>query len=134
VHKLTRSYPSHLSSSSSPQALALMFRSLIADPIEVCIAGESALRSALSSSCEADPSSKETEEGSVSTKQSDFRLSKELIQESIKPVLISFKSVSQLSIPLMRGLSRLLGLLSSWFNRSFGDKCMDHLKKFSEPG
>ena len=48
-----------------------MLRSLIADPIEVCIAGESALRSALSS-CEADPSSKETEEGSVSTKQSDF--------------------------------------------------------------
>ena len=108
-----------------------MLRSLIADPIEVCIAGESALRSALSS-CEADPSSKETEDGSA--KQSDFRLSKELIQESIKPVLISFKSVSQLSVPLMRGLSRLLGLLSSWFNRSFGDKCMDHLKKFSEPG
>ena len=111
-----------------------MFRSLIADPIEVCIAGESALQSALSS-CEADPSSKETEEeGSASTRQSDFRLSKELIQESIKPVLISFKSVSQLSVPLMRGVSRLLGLLSSWFNRSFGDKCMDHLKKFSEPG
>ena len=126
-------YPLSSSSSLSPQALSVMFRSLIADPIEVCIAGESALRSALSS-CEADPSSKETEEGSVSTKQSDFRLSKELIQESIKPVLISFKSVSQLSVPLMRGLSRLLGLLSSWFNRSFGDKCMDHLKKFSEPG
>ena len=33
-----------------------------------------------------------------------------------------------LSLPLLRGLARLLELLSDWFNLALGEKLVDHLK------
>jgi transformation/transcription domain-associated protein len=38
-----------------------------------------------------------------------------------------------LSIPLLRGLSKLLSLLSTWFNKTLGEKLLDHLQKWTEP-
>jgi hypothetical protein len=37
-----------------------------------------------------------------------------------------------LTIPLLRGIARLLSLLSSWFNKALGEKMIEHLSKFTE--
>lgn len=105
-----------------PHVMALLFRSLISEPSEIRSTGESALRSAL-------VSVKKSVDDSSST-----RLPKDLIQSCIRPVLMNLKDYTKLSLPLMKGLSRLLTLLSSWFNKSLGEKLIDHMKKFCEPG
>lgn len=111
-----------------PHAVALLFRSLISDPPEVCAAATSSLHSALTLCVP----SKETEDGSASSK--GHRLPKDLIQSCIRPILLNLRDYKNLSIPLLRGLSRLLNLLSSWFNKSLGEKLIEHLKKFCDPG
>lgn len=72
------------------------------------------------------------DESSLSSKS--HRLSKELIQSCIRPILLNLRDHTKLSLPLLRGLSRLLGLLSSWFNKTLGEKLLEHLHKFGEPG
>jgi transformation/transcription domain-associated protein len=62
------------------------------------------------------------------------RLPKELLQTCIRPVLQNLRDYTRLSVPLLRGLSRLLSLLSSWFNKTLGEKLLDHLRRFTEPG
>lgn len=61
------------------------------------------------------------------------RLPKELLQACIRPVLLNLRDYTRLSIPLLRGLQRLLELLSSWFNRTLGEKLLDHLQKWLDP-
>ena len=51
----------------------------------------------------------------------------------MRPILINFREVSKLTVPLLRGLSHLLELLSSWFNKSIGEKLLEHLHRFTEP-
>jgi len=43
------------------------------------------------------------------------------------------RDYTRLSIPLLQGLSRLLSLLSSWFNRTLGEKLLEHLQKWLDP-
>lgn len=66
--------------------------------------------------------------------KSQSRLPKELLQTCIRPVLLHLRDYTRLSVPLLRGLSRLLSLLSSWFNKTLGEKLLDHLQKWTDPG
>jgi transformation/transcription domain-associated protein len=36
-------------------------------------------------------------------------------------------------VVLIRGLEQLLSLLSSWFNKTLGEKLLDHLQKWTDP-
>jgi transformation/transcription domain-associated protein len=74
-----------------------------------------------------------TKEGPEGTK-SRSRLPKELLQTCIRPVLLNLRDYTRLSVSLLRGLSRLLSLLSSWFNKTLGEKLLDHLQKWTDPG
>jgi len=66
--------------------------------------------------------------------KSKSRLRKELLQTCIRPVLLNLRDYTRLSVHLLRGLSRLLSLLSSWFNKTLGEKLLDHLQKWTDPG
>ena len=61
------------------------------------------------------------------------KLPKELLQSSLRPILVNLANYKNLSMPLLQGLARLLELLSSWFNVTLGDKLKDHLRKWLEP-
>jgi len=65
--------------------------------------------------------------------RSQSRLPKELLQTCIRPVLLNLREYTRLSVPLLRGLSMLLSLLSSWFNKTLGEKLLDHLQKWTDP-
>ncbi len=48
-------------------------------------------------------------------------------------MLLNLRDYTRLSVHLLRGLSRLLSLLSSWFNKTLGEKLIDHLQKWADP-
>lgn len=58
---------------------------------------------------------------------------KELLQSSLRPILVNLAQTKNLSMPLLQGLARLLELLSNWFNVTLGGKLLEHLKKWLEP-
>ncbi|KAJ4837648.1 hypothetical protein Tsubulata_032331 [Turnera subulata] len=58
---------------------------------------------------------------------------KELLQSSLRPILVNLAHNKNLSMPLLQGLARLLELLSSWLNVALGGKLLEHLKKRLEP-
>ena len=95
-------------------------------PVRAVDAAHYALRDILSLSVVL----KTTEDG----EKSQSRLPKELLQTCIRPVLLHLWDYTRLSIPLLRRLSRLLALLSSWFNKTLGEKLLDHLQKWTDPG
>jgi transformation/transcription domain-associated protein len=108
-----------------PHVVSLLFRSLVSNPVRAVDAAHFALRDVLSLSIAA----KTAED----TEKSPSRLPKELLQTCIRPVLLHLRDYTRLSIPLLRGLSRLLALLSSWFNKTLGEKLLDHLQKWTDP-
>ncbi|KAI3989472.1 hypothetical protein MKX01_022747 [Papaver californicum] len=61
------------------------------------------------------------------------RLPKDLLQSSLRPILVNLANTKSLSMPLLQGLARLLELLSNWFNVTLGGKLLEHLKKWLEP-
>lgn len=61
------------------------------------------------------------------------RMPKELLQSSLRPILVNLAHTKNLTIPLLQGLARLLELLSNWFNVTLGGKLLEHLKKWLEP-
>ncbi|CAO2831293.1 unnamed protein product [Amaranthus hypochondriacus] len=61
------------------------------------------------------------------------RMPKELLQTSLRPILVNLAYTKNLSMPLLQGLARLLELLSTWFNVTLGGKLLEHLKKWLEP-
>jgi transformation/transcription domain-associated protein len=65
--------------------------------------------------------------------KSKSRLRKELLQTCIRPVLLNLRDYTRLNFILLRGLEQLLSLLSSWFNKTLGEKLLDHLQKWTEP-
>lgn len=65
--------------------------------------------------------------------KSKSRLRKELLQTCIRPVLLSLREYTKLDVVLLRGLEQLLSLLSSWFNKTLGEKLLDHLQKWTDP-
>jgi hypothetical protein len=108
-----------------PHVISLLFRSLASSPRSCVMAAHRALRDILALS-----KSPSTEEGG----KSQSRLPKELLQRCIRPVLLNLRDFTMLSVPLLRGLSRLLLLLNSWFNKTLGEKLLDHLQKWTDPG
>lgn len=109
-----------------PHVVSLLFRSLVSEPLKAVDSAHIALRDVLSLS--ASPPS-----GSATEGKQQSRLPKELLQTCIRPVLLHLKDHSRLSVPLLRGLGRLLSLLSSWFNKTLGEKLLDHLQKWLDP-
>lgn len=61
------------------------------------------------------------------------RMPKELLQNSLRPILVNLAHTKNLNMPLLQGLARLLELLSTWFNVTLGNKLLEHLKKWLEP-
>eukprot|EP01087_Luapelamoeba_hula_P023162 TRINITY_DN8469_c0_g1_i2.p1 TRINITY_DN8469_c0_g1~~TRINITY_DN8469_c0_g1_i2.p1 ORF type:complete len:748 (+),score=84.96 TRINITY_DN8469_c0_g1_i2:140-2245(+) len=61
------------------------------------------------------------------------KLPKELLQSSLRPVLLNLADHRKLSVPLLKGLSRLLELLTNCFNVTLGEKLLEHLNKWTEP-
>ncbi|XP_008795100.2 transformation/transcription domain-associated protein-like [Phoenix dactylifera] len=61
------------------------------------------------------------------------RMPKDLLQSSLRPILVNLAHPKSLTMPLLQGLARLLELLSNWFNVTLGVKLLDHLKKWLEP-
>lgn len=108
-----------------PHIVSLLFRSLASSPRSCVVAAYKALKDVLSLSM-----TPATEEGG----KSQSRLPKELLQRCIRPVLLNLRDFTMLSVPLLRGLSRLLLLLNSWFNKTLGEKLLDHLQKWTDPG
>lgn len=107
-----------------PHIVALLFRSLISELPPAVLTSTSALKQALKLA-------EGVEDSDDASPQ--HLLSKELIQACIRPILVNLRDHKQLSIPLLNGLSSLLTLLSTWFNKSLGDKMLDHLQRFLEP-
>ena len=97
----------------------------MSQPIQAVNAAHDALRDVLNLSVVAT----EGPEGS----RSKSRLRKELLQTCIRPVLLNLREYTRLSTCLLRGLSQLLSLLSSWFNKTLGEKLLDHLQKWTDP-
>lgn len=111
-----------------PHVVSLLFRSLISEPVEAVAASSSTLHDALLLGVSGDC------RGSEGSGTKSHRLPKELIQTCIRPILLHLRDHTKLTLCLLRGLSRLLALLSSWFNKTLGEKLLEHLHKFTEPG
>jgi len=61
------------------------------------------------------------------------KLQKELLQSSLRPILLNLADYRKLSVPLLEGLSRLLSLLSNFFNLTLGEKLLEHLRRWNDP-
>jgi len=61
------------------------------------------------------------------------KLQKELLQSSLRPILLNLADYRKLSVPLLQGLSRLLSLLSNFFNLTLGEKLLEHLRRWNDP-
>jgi transformation/transcription domain-associated protein len=108
-----------------PNVISRMFCSLVSQPVRALTAAHDALRDVLTLSVV-------STQGPVGTK-SKSRLRKELLQTCIRPVLLNLRDYTRLNVVLLRGLEQLLSLLSSWFNRTLGEKLLDHIQKWTEP-
>ena len=71
--------------------------------------------------------------GHAADEKPQSRLPKELLQTCIRPVLLNLRDYARLTVPLLRGLARLLSLLSSWFNTTLGEKLLEHLQRWADP-
>lgn len=58
---------------------------------------------------------------------------KETLQRNLRPVLINLADYKKLTLPYLQSLSRILELLSHWFNVNLGDKLLEHLQHWTEP-
>lgn len=108
-----------------PHVISLLFRSLVSSPTQAVAAAHEALVDVLALSV--------TQKEQVEAGQSQSRLPKELLQTCIRPVLLNLRDYTRLSVPLLRGLAKLLSLLSSWFNKTLGEKLLEHLTKWTDP-
>lgn len=58
---------------------------------------------------------------------------KELLQQNLRPILGNLSDYKKLTISYLQGLSRVLELLSHWFNVNLGEKLLEHLQRWTEP-
>jgi phosphatidylinositol kinase/protein kinase (PI-3 family) len=58
---------------------------------------------------------------------------KDLLQQSLRPILLHLQRHSHLRYPLLKGIAKLLELLSHHFNTTLGEKLVNHLKKWLDP-
>ncbi|KAA8493601.1 Transcription-associated protein 1 [Porphyridium purpureum] len=58
---------------------------------------------------------------------------KDILQANLRSILVLLSDYLKLSVNYLAGLSRVLELLSSWFNINLADKLLEHLQKWMEP-
>lgn len=58
---------------------------------------------------------------------------KELLQQSLRPLLFNLRDHKKLTTSYLHSLSRILELFSHWFNVNLGDKLLEHLQRWTEP-
>ena len=123
-----KSYEFHicLSGNIRPHVISLLFRSLVSQPLRAVNSAHFALCDVL---CLSSPNTADGDE----TASSNTRIPKELLQTCIRPVLLQLRDYTRLSVPLLRGLGRLLLILGSWFNKTLGERLLDHLRKWTDP-
>lgn len=109
-----------------PHVISLLFRSLVSTPLNAVTIAHETLREVLNQNASSTT-------GPDGAQRIQHRIPRELLQTCIRPVLLNLRDYTRLSVPLLRGLSRLLSLLSSWFTTSLGEKLLDHLQKWTEP-
>ncbi|RDW26905.1 hypothetical protein B0I72DRAFT_92085 [Yarrowia lipolytica] len=61
------------------------------------------------------------------------KLPKDLLQNGLKPILMSLSDHKRLSVAGLQGLAKLLELLTSYFKVEIGRKLLDHLRACAEP-
>eukprot|EP01114_Cavostelium_apophysatum_P014185 TRINITY_DN3613_c0_g1_i5.p1 TRINITY_DN3613_c0_g1~~TRINITY_DN3613_c0_g1_i5.p1 ORF type:complete len:3612 (+),score=1106.25 TRINITY_DN3613_c0_g1_i5:200-11035(+) len=61
------------------------------------------------------------------------KIPKDLLQSSLRPILLNLADYRKLSVPLLQGLARLLELLTNCFNVTLGERLLEHLNKWTEP-
>ena len=61
------------------------------------------------------------------------KLPKDLLQISLRPILLNLAEYFKLTVPLLQGLARLLQLLTTCFNVTLGDKLLEHLQNWKDP-
>eukprot|EP00026_Physarum_polycephalum_P000015 Phypoly_transcript_00015.p1 GENE.Phypoly_transcript_00015~~Phypoly_transcript_00015.p1 ORF type:complete len:3639 (+),score=586.09 Phypoly_transcript_00015:159-11075(+) len=59
------------------------------------------------------------------------KLAKELLQSSLRPVLLNLQNHSKLTVSLLQGLAKLLELLTNCFNVTLGEKLLELLQKWA---
>jgi transformation/transcription domain-associated protein len=64
---------------------------------------------------------------------SDKAFPKDIMQECIRPILISLKDSRKLTIPILKGLECVLRLVTNKAYVQFGDKFIEHLKLWTDP-
>jgi transformation/transcription domain-associated protein len=60
------------------------------------------------------------------------RLPKDLLQQSLRPILSNLSSYSKLTLPVLETLSHLLELCTSYFSVKLGEQLLEHLKKWKD--
>ncbi|RKP03126.1 hypothetical protein CXG81DRAFT_9931 [Caulochytrium protostelioides] len=65
--------------------------------------------------------------------QQQQKLSKDLLQVGLRPVLVNISDPKRLTVPSLEGLARLLQLLTNYFKVEIGKKLLDHLHHWSSP-
>ncbi|KAH9809005.1 hypothetical protein DFH28DRAFT_1037181 [Melampsora americana] len=61
------------------------------------------------------------------------RLPKDLLQNGLRPVLNNLSDHKKLTLPSLRGLARLVELLTNYFKVEIGSKLLEHVKQLSDP-
>ena len=61
-----------------------------------------------------------------------YKLAKDLLQSSLRPILLNLTSHRRLTVPLLEGLARLLVILTNCFNVTLGKKLLEHLVKLKD--
>ncbi|KAK3258235.1 hypothetical protein CYMTET_32712, partial [Cymbomonas tetramitiformis] len=93
------------------RAIAMFFKSLTCQTPEIVVAAKEGLRQVINQQ----------------------KLPKELLQSSLRPILGPICAHHKhLTLPLLRGLARLLELLSNWFNVTLGEKLLQHLERWND--
>ncbi|GMI34635.1 hypothetical protein TeGR_g12684, partial [Tetraparma gracilis] len=116
------------------QVMGLFFRSLVSSPAHAAAAAHAGLKEVL------DLNEKRGGEGGAGGAGGEggdapviFGLPQDTLQQCLRPILTRLNDYKQLSLSLTEGLAKLLGLLSSRFNKTFGDKLLDHLHHWLDP-
>eukprot|EP00879_Flechtneria_rotunda_P005042 GHRR01005319.1.p1 GENE.GHRR01005319.1~~GHRR01005319.1.p1 ORF type:complete len:3477 (+),score=1416.33 GHRR01005319.1:1112-11542(+) len=90
---------------------AMLFRALVCDMPEVYNAARTALEHIMAVG----------------------KIPKNLLQNSLRPILQNLGDYRRLTLPLLNGLARLLELLSDWFNLTLGERLIEHLRNWLDP-
>lgn len=61
------------------------------------------------------------------------RLPKDILQNGLRPILLTLSDHKRLKVAGLEGLARLLEVLTNYFKVEIGNKLLDHLKAWAEP-